>query len=328
MSTRMVSVANRDDGDEETLEVDVFGGTGDDDQETPPRKEAEASEYDGDADDDDDEVADYSERVQKRIKKLTWEREEERRAAQRARQTEEEAIRFAQQAQEENRRLQRILADGEKTLSESSKQHAEAELEAARGAYASAFESGDTEAITEAQVRMSKAVAALDKWSNYRPQYQTPDSSNGAHRQQAPQQQPRHVPTDPKAEVWRKNNPWFGTDDEMTGYAMGLHTKLVRSGIHPQSEEYYQRIDQGVRKFFPDHIRHYFPDKYGDVESDLVSSRRQHRQPGNVVAPVTRSTKKPRKAVLTPSQLKLAKRLKLTPQQYAEEMMKVEAADD
>ena len=46
------------------------------------------------------------------------------------------------------------------------------------------------------------------------------------------------------------------------------------------------------------------------------------RSAGNVVAPVNRSAKKPRKVQLTSTQIGLAKRLGLTPEQYAQQLLK------
>jgi hypothetical protein len=97
----------------------------------------------------------------------------------------------------------------------------------------------------------------------------------------------------------------------MTGYAFGVHERLVKSGVDPNSETYYSEIDNAIRSRFPE--------KFGG--SDEV--RTQTRQAGSVVAPTARSSSKnPRKIVLTTSQVSLAKRLGLTPQQYAAQLMK------
>jgi hypothetical protein len=116
---------------------------------------------------------------------------------------------------------------------------------------------------------------------------------------------------------WANQNSWFGPhstgyDPEMTGYAYGVHEKLIRSGIAPDTEEYYTKIDDAVRRVFPD--------KFDD--GPIIEESAPQRQAGNVVAPAPRSGKKPRKVQLTSTQVSLAKRLGLSNEQYAAQLMK------
>ena len=107
----------------------------------------------------------------------------------------------------------------------------------------------------------------------------------------------------------------------MTGYAHGVHAKLVKAGINPllDPEEYYQRVDSNLKKAFPD----YFKDDNEDKQSAETEEVEAPQRPaGNVVAPVNRSAKKPRKVQLTSTQIALAKRLGLTPEQYAQQLLK------
>jgi hypothetical protein len=97
----------------------------------------------------------------------------------------------------------------------------------------------------------------------------------------------------------------------MTGYAYGLHEKLVRSGVDPRSDEYYNQIDRAVRRMFPDRF-----------DSGKIEETAPLRQAGNVVAPAARSGKKPRKVQLTSTQVALAKRLGLSNEQYAAQLLK------
>ena len=122
---------------------------------------------------------------------------------------------------------------------------------------------------------------------------------------------------DPKAEAWKDKNPWFGTDEEMTALALGLHEKLVRSGVDPRSDDYYDRVNTTMRKRFPD----YFEEEPTQTKEAEKPAR---TKPANVVAPVTRSTA-PRQIRLTPTQVALAKKLGLSNEQYAKELMKLEA---
>lgn len=89
----------------------------------------------------------------------------------------------------------------------------------------------------------------------------------------------------------------------MTSFALGVHKKLVDEGVSPNSDEYYERIDARMRTVFPD--------KFGNKK----------RQSSTVVAPVGRSPKGKR-VVLTQTQVALAKRLGITPEAYARELVK------
>ena len=100
-------------------------------------------------------------------------------------------------------------------------------------------------------------------------------------------------------------------DSEMTGYAYGLHEKLIKSGVDPRSDEYYNQIDRAVRRVFPD--------RFDDGRTEEFAPQ---RQAGNVVAPAGRSGKKSRKVQLTSSEVALAKRLGLSNEQYAAQKMK------
>jgi hypothetical protein len=123
---------------------------------------------------------------------------------------------------------------------------------------------------------------------------------------------------DPRAVAWQERNTWFGQDEEMTSLALGLHQKLVKQygNQYTSTDEYWQKIDGTMRQRFPD----YFQDST-QQESKPVS---RTEKPSTVVAPATRSTSS-KKIVLKRSQLDTIKRLGITPEQYARELMKMEA---
>jgi hypothetical protein len=100
----------------------------------------------------------------------------------------------------------------------------------------------------------------------------------------------------------------------MTSLALGLHEKLVKSGVDPRSDDYYSRIDNTMRKRFPEY--------FGGTQEQAKPTPRA--KPATVVAPATRSTA-PKKIVLTKTQVSLAKKLGITPEQYARELMKENA---
>ncbi len=288
--------------DDDGFEIEVVDDTPEEDKGKPRRAEGADPKVP-----DDDEIQSYSEGVQKRIKQLKFEYHEERRAKEEAARLQEEALKYAQQVQQENQRLLKTLEDGEGVLVNQAKGRVAAELDKAKAAYKAAYETGDPDALIEAQEKLTMLQNEKIRYENYKPQ---------PRQQQAPQpqyQQPTPQPNRPsdRALQWAQRNDWFEKDSEMTGYAYGLHEKLVKSGVAPDSEEYYNEIDNAVRRVFPD--------RFDDVSFEETAPQ---RQAGNVVAPAARSGKKPRKVQLTSTQVSLAKRLGLTNEQYAAQLMK------
>lgn len=260
-----------------------------------------------------DELTDYSERVKERMAQLKKVWHDERREKEAAAREREAAIRFAQAVAEENKRLKGTLQSGEKSYIEVAKEAAEREMALASREYREAYESADTDKLIEAQKRLNAAQLRISQVENYRPQYENAlqPVENTVYNQT---QQPAVARPDEKALNWQSKNDWFGRDEEMTSLALGLHEKLVKSGISPSSDEYYRRIDDTMRKRFPEYVW----DDTLDVERPA-----QRTKPSTVVAPVSRSTA-PKKVRLTQSQLNFAKKLGLTPEQYAREALKLE----
>ena len=288
--------------DDDGFEIEVVDDTPEEDKGKPRRAEGADPKVP-----DDDEIQSYSEGVQKRIKQLKFEYHEERRAKEEAARLQEEALKYAQQIQQENERLRKTLEEGEGVLVNQAKGRVAAELDKAKAAYKAAYETGDPDALIEAQEKLTMLQNEKIRYENYKPQ---------PRQQQAPQpqyQQPTPQPNRPsdRALQWAQRNDWFEKDSEMTGYAYGLHEKLVKSGVAPDTEEYYNQIDNAVRRVFPD--------RFDDVSFEETAPQ---RQTGNVVAPAARSGKKPRKVQLTSTQVSLAKRLGLSNEQYAAQLMK------
>jgi hypothetical protein len=260
-----------------------------------------------------DELTDYSAKVKERMSQLKKVWHDERRAKEAADREREEAVKFAQTLVERNKKLMSNLTSGEQSLIQASKTSAEYEMNLAKKEYREAYDAGDTDKIIEAQQRMNEAQYKLTQVQNYRPQYdnalQNPESD--VYIQPERPQVPK---PDRKALAWQDKNSWFGQDEEMTSLALGLHEKLVRSGVNPTSTEYYTTIDNTMRKRFPE----YFGDDSLDEEVPA-----QRKKPSTVVAPASRSTA-PKKVHLSPSAVALAKKLGLTPEQYARETIKLE----
>jgi hypothetical protein len=288
--------------EDEDFEIEVI-----DDTPEPDRGKARRADDSEAQVPEDDEIQSYSEGVQKRIKQLKFEYHEERRRKEEAARLQEEALRYAQQVKAENDKLRKTLEEGEGVLVNQAKGRVAAELDKAKAAYKAAYEAGDSDALIEAQERLTALQTEKLRYDSYRPQprqAQTP-----APEYTRPQPQPPRP--DEKAMSWAQKNTWFERDSEMTGYAYGLHEKLVRSGVDPRSDEYYNQIDRAVRRMFPDRF-----------DSGKIEETAPLRQAGNVVAPAARSGKKPRKVQLTSTQVALAKRLGLSNEQYAAQLLK------
>lgn len=260
-----------------------------------------------------DDLSDYSDRVKERMAQLRKVYHDERRDKESAAREREEAIRFAQSIQEENKRLKSNLTSGEQTYIQAVASAADKEMTLAKRDYREAYDSGDTDKIIDAQQRMNEAQFKLSQVQNYRPQYENTLQNTGNDVYIQPER-PQVPKPDRKALAWQDKNSWFGQDEEMTSLALGLHEKLVRSGVNAASEEYYTTIDKTMRKRFPE----YFGDDSLDVETPA-----QRKKPSTVVAPASRSTA-PKKVHLTKTQLALAKKFNLTPEQYARETLKLE----
>ena len=136
-------------------------------------------------------------------------------------------------------------------------------------------------------------------------------SSDLQPQQYSQQQQPQVPQPDRRALAWQERNTWFGQDEEMTATALGLHEKLRRNGVVIGSDDYYAALDKTMRKRFPENFE-------GSKPED-----RQRAKNATVVAPATRSTSS-NKIKLKASQVQLAKKLGLTPEQYAMAALKLE----
>ena len=262
-----------------------------------------------------DELEDYSDKVKTRLKQMKKVWHDERREKEQAMRERMAAEDLARRILNENKQLKGRLTEGEKYYLETYKSAAELELDSAKREYKEAYDMGDSDKLVDAQERIANANYKLQKAREYTPSLQN--------QQDEVQQQPEaQVPRpDQRTVAWQERNTWFGQDEEMTSLALGLHQKLVKQygTSYPSTDEYWQKVDDTMRRRFPD----YFNDKTFEAETKPAG---RTDKPSTVVAPATRSTSS-KKIVLKQSQLSIAKRLGLTPEQYAREIMKMEAAN-
>jgi hypothetical protein len=301
--TSQINVSVEDDGD---VEVEVVDDTPIQDRGRKPlEREVE--------DPTDDEIENYSDKVKGRIKELTHARHDERRAKEATMREKQELERLAQQLINENKQLKQYVSTGSEQYGNMAKSAAEAELEKARRQYKDAQEAFDTDAIIAAQEAMTDAKWKLEQAKNFRP----PPLQSEEYAVQTRQSAPEQAQPDEKTLRWQAKNQWFGSNgfEEVTSYALGLHQKLVNNGVDPRTDEYFEHIDARVKSKFPE--------VFGGTE-DKPRSGDSPRRPAAVAAPATRSSGA-KKVQLTQTQVALAKKFGLTPQQYAAQVAKLES---
>jgi hypothetical protein len=279
------------DSDEEDYEVEIVDDT--------PKADRNRKPSEPPNDVTDEELEEYSDKVRKRIQHFSKGYHDERRAKEEALRERQELERLAQQLVEENKKLKGNVNKNQTALLDQAKKNAAVETEAAKRAYKEAYESGDSDAVLDAQERLTNAKLKSDRLANFKlPALQETETPV----QRPVEQTAPAVQVDQRAADWQKANKWFGADDEMTSLALGLHNKLVKQGVSPQSDEYYETINSRMRQVFPDNFEEAEP-----------------KRKAQVVAPATRSTA-PRKVTLTRTQVQIARRLGLTPEQYARQV--------
>ena len=293
------------DGLPDDFKVDIVDDTPPEDRNRDPLPKEVVEEIEK------DDLEEYSEKVKKRLSQMKKGWHDERRAKEASLREKEEALAFAQRAYEENKQLKQRLGSGEKIFVSEMSRSAKNELETAKGALTRAYESGDVSKIADAQEALTDAKLRLRDLERFQPSLQEEDQ--GVQRDTQTQAPSRAAP-DPKAEAWKQKNSWFGADSEMTALALGLHEKLVRSGVDPRSDDYYRQVDQTMKKRFPE---------YFSEDSQSTKEDPPPRKQTTVVAPAARSTA-PRQIRITASEAALAKRLGLTPEAYAREKLKLE----
>jgi len=255
-----------------------------------------------------EELENYSEKVKNRIKHFSKGYHDERRAKEEALREREALETYTRNLMAENEKLKGSVDQSHNTLIESAKKQVNGEMALAQRQYKEAYESGEPDAILEAQTMLNTAQIRMERVNGLKPKQiepLQPEPTPVQTQVEAPQPQ---VQRDEKAEAWRDNNPWFGSDDEMTAFALGLHNKLTKEGIDPKTDTYYEKINTRMQQVFPD--------QFDDGIEDEPEAPKQ--KSSNVVAPATRSTA-PKKIRLTQSQIAIAKKLGVPLETYAKQ---------
>ena len=249
------------------------------------------------------EMEEYSEGVKKRIAKLTRKMRE-------AERQKDEAVTYAKRVMRERDELTQTATTLDRDYAMEMENRIKSSLAAAQAKLSASRTADDKKAEVEALTAISQLGYEQGKLAEIKSRQKTEETARETTRKQGPAAQYPTQPTppaDPKAEDWAEKNEWFGKDNAMTYTAFDLHRKLTEEeGFDPKSDSYYEEIDKRIRLEFPQ--------KFGKVEKTIS-------KPVQNVASATRSTKANRKSVrLTPSQVAIAKKLRVPLEEYARQL--------
>ena len=247
-------------------------------------------------DTDEEGLQEYSDKVQKRIKKLTFQiREAERR--------EKAAVDYAKGLKNKYETAQEKYEEVDTNYLKEYDARIDAERDKAKAALKTAFDSQDPEQITEAQDKLTKLAVEKEKVSMTLAEKESKKKESESKPQETTQEQP---PISQRAQEWASDNEWFGSDRVMTSAAMGIHDELMQEGIDAESNEYYNQINKRMKE--------YFPQKFADATEEKPVAT---KEPVQNVASVSRRAGGRKSVKLTKSQVVIAKKLGVPLEEYA-----------
>lgn len=275
-----------------------------------------------------DEIGRYAQAAQKRIKAMQIANQEWKRRAVQANHDMATATTLAQQLYQENQQLKTSVGRSETALIEQALQRTEAQLQSARQKAKAAYSSGNPDEIVTANEEVARYVAEADRLRLLRPAAGQ-EGEAAPHNQPSQNQPPSPAQSQrtPVLNAWLERNPWFQTDEraaqgagdqEMTRYAMEVHGALASQGItEGAGDKYWGVINERMRERFPD--RFSAPPKPNGRPVTVTGATRTN---GAAASP----PRSPRHVVLSESQVRIAHSLGLSPEQYAAQLIKDQAA--
>ena len=289
--------------EDDVVEVELENDTEENQEISQETAEEENTEQVGASEEaSDEDLEGYSDKVKKRIEKLTYKmREAERR--------EKAATEYARSVQAQNEELQKRSSQIDESYISEYDQRVTSQEDVLKKKLSEAINVGDVDAQIDAQKAIAKLAIETERLNVAKQQLEQ--------RKAAPQQQPQAAPQqqnnqpDPKARSWAERNTWFGQDEPMTLTAFSIHKKLIEEEyFDPTSDEYYDELDKRMRDEFP----HKFQQ----------GSRSNTRAP---VAGASRSSGKAanKKIKLTPSQVAIADKLGVSYEQYAKQLARLQS---
>ena len=245
---------------------------------------------------EDPSLADYSEKVQKRIKKMTFQiKEAERR--------ERAAVEYAKGLKNKYESIEKKFEDTDTNYLKEYDARIESEREKAKSELKNALDNNDTDQILEAQDKLTKLAVEKEKVSMSLADKETKKKEVESQTAEQATEQPQPQISQ-RAQDWASENEWFGSDRVLTSAAMGIHEDLLGEGIDAESDEYYNQINKRMKE--------YFPQKFATSTEEKTKAA-----PVQNVASVSRRSGGRKSVKLTKSQVVIAKKLGVPLEEYA-----------
>ena len=252
-----------------------------------------------------------------------------------------QALQYAKELQEKNEQLASQLQNTQtstaeqnlkmqETYSNEFSTRVETQAEAAKRNLKTAYESGDPEAMAEAQQLLARAEAdrnALAQYQRDLEKYKVDYAAwleqqeanvqaeqELAKQQPVYQQEPEYQEPSQKAQQWAEQNEWFGTDQAMTDQVMAIHNRLAATQIDLESDEYYSEINKQMREAFP----HKFDTARDNNNVQTVVSGSRTTGTGR--------NQNSRRVELTPTEQQLARKLGVPFKEYAKQKMRLQSS--
>jgi hypothetical protein len=298
------------DKDEGFTDLDLEAGDKGEDEKVdvqlePEEKPVQSKKSETRKDDEELSPQEVSQRVQKRINTLTL----------RAKSAEEREAALLQRIDALEAQRKVAAAAAEKATTDGfdvAERALKDKIDQGKAAFKAAYDSGDKDALTEAQLAISEATAELKVLQVQK--VSRPKVDEEPETQQQPQRKPQY---DPKAVAWARSNTWFGKDRVMTAAAMAIDADLKEEGFDPASDDYYEEVDRRLRAEMP----HKFKDEDdAEEEPQKLAPRRQvatGRSRGSTTNGRTSVT-------LDRTQQRIAQTMGMTPTEYAKQQLKDE----
>lgn len=131
------------------------------------------------------------------------------------------------------------------------------------------------EKVKEQKTGLLSAITEAKKSGNVEDEVRLTDqlSEVNAALKEAEKPEPKPTPIDQgpqltqEAKTWMAANPWFGSDQRKTGFAMGLANEWKAQGKATGTEEFFKHVDKEMSIFDPNASRRAAPSKVDGASS-------------------------------------------------------------
>ena len=279
--------------------VDVSGGKSAKEllDETKEEEKPEPKFEQKEEESEDPSLQDYSEKVQKRIKRLTFQAKE-------AERREKAAVEYAKGLKNQFDNSEKKFQETDTNYLKEYSARVDSERDKARSELQVALDSSDSTLIMEAQDKLTKLAVEKEKVSMTLASKESKNKEVESQPVEAPAQAPQPVISG-RAQDWATDNEWFGSDRVLTSAAMGIHEDLLQEGIDAESDSYYNQINKRMKE--------YFPQKFAESSTE----EKTKAAPVQNVASVSRRSGGRKSVKLTKSQVVIAKKLGVPLEEYA-----------